>query len=266
MRCWFTGFGLGFALIGYGLVALGLHVELLSHLFAPRAFVWSAVPPGQWLAVEILPLLASLSLFRLKTDPFAFFAALYAALAFSFGVIFSGFSAAGPLMDAGMAVALGAAVFLARAPLMRWTYPALGVTAMLQGVMLALSFLGVWSGHPTLPEAMGSRYATNFDTLAIKRQQGPVLCENLALCYWASKPAEVDVVSFTQAVQKGVRPGRDLTHLFEAHYFSMIQLQNNSALTEPSPLWLPLVRNYYLEHQDRNGLFLIPRTGPILEP
>jgi hypothetical protein len=145
----------------------------------------------------------------------------------------------------------------------RWTHPALGLIALWQGVMLGLSFLGVWGEPITLPDAMSRRYATNFDTLVLKRHPDPVLCESLALCYWASKPAEVDVASFTQAARKGARPGSDLTHLFEAHYFSMIQLAPNSALMDPSPLWLPLVRNYYLEHQDRNGLFLIPRTDPL---
>ena len=258
-----ASFGFFFAAIGYGVVFFTLHVELLSQLFSPRVFAWSAIPPAEWLAVEALPLLASLSLFRLKNDGLAFFAAIYAALGFALGVILSGFGSTGPLIDAGMAVALGAAVFLARGPVTGWTWPALGVTAVLQSLLLVLAFLGVWAQNPSLPEVMGRRYATNFDTLVIKRHRDPVLCETLALCYWASKPAEVDVLSFTQAAQKGARPGSDLTHLFESHYFSMIQLSPDSALMAPSPLWLPLVRNYYLEHQDRNGLFLIPRFEPI---
>jgi hypothetical protein len=258
-----AGFGLAFALIGYGLVFFTLHVELLSYVFSSRSFAWSSVLPGQWLVVEAPPLLASLLLFRLKQDRFAFFAALYAALAFGSGVIFSGFGSPSAWIDADMAVALGSAVFLARAPVTCWTYSALGVTAVLQGAMLALSFLGVWGERPTLPEAMGSRYATNFDTLVIKRHPDPVLCETLALCYWASKPGEADVFNLTQAIRQGARPGTDLTHLFESHYFSMIQLAPGSVLMPPSPLWLPLVRNYYLEHQDRNGMFLIPRFEPF---
>jgi hypothetical protein len=258
-----AGFGFVFAAIGYGLAFFTLHIELLSQLFSPRVFAWSAIPPGQWLVVEALPLLASLSLFRLRKDGFAFFAAVYAALGFGLGVILSGFGAPGPMIDAGMAVALGSAVFLARGPGTGWTYPALGFTAAVQCLMLVLGFLGVWAQAPSLPEVMGRRYATNFDTMVIKRHRDPVLCETLALCYWASKPAEVDVVNLTQAIAQGARTPGDLTHLFESHYFSMIQLQPRSALMEPSPLWLPLVRNYYLEHQDRNGLFLIPRFEPI---
>jgi len=258
-----AGFGLASALLGYGLVFFTLHVELLSTVFSPRVFAWSAALPGQWLGVEALPLLASLSLFCLRADPFSFFAALYAALAFAFGVIFSGFGSPGVWIDADMAVALGAAVFLARAPLTPWTWPVLGFTASLQGALLGLSFLGVWGERPALPEAMGSRYATRFDTLVIRRHPDPVLCESLALCYWASKPGEVDVVGLTQAIRQGARPSTDLTRLFESHYFSMIQLAPDSVLMPPSPLWLPLVRNYYLEHQDRNGMFLIPRFEPI---
>jgi hypothetical protein len=40
----------------------------------------------------------------------------------------------------------------------------------------------------------------------------------------------------------------------------MIQLAPGSVFFPPSPLWGAVVRNYYLEHQDKNGLFLIPRS------
>jgi len=260
---WFAGFVLLFALAGYGLVDSVLHVDLFSHVFSPRVFAWSAAPAGEWLVVGALPLAFSLLLFQIRGERFCFLAGLYAALAFSFGVICSGFGSLGTWIDADMAVALGLAVFLARAPVTRWTYPLLSLTALLEGLMLTLAFVGVWGEHPTLPEAMGSRYAVNFDTLLIKRHPDPVLCETLALCYWASKPAEVDVFNLTQAIRAGARPQSDLTHLFETHYFSMIQIQSNSVLMPPSPLWLSLVRNYYLEHQDRNGIFLIPRFDPL---
>ena len=260
-----AGFTLVFAAIGYGFVYFTLHIELLSQLFAPRVFSWSTIPPAQWLVVEALPLLASLSLFRLKGDGAAFFAATYAALAFGLGVLLSGYGSPAPLVDAGMAVALGGAVFLARAPVTGLTHPALGAVALLQIVMLAVSFLGVWGENPSLPEAMGRRYATNFDTLVLKRHPDPVLCENLALCYWAGQPPQVDVVRLHPG-EPAQAPGRapiSPACWMPEHYFSMIQLAPNSALTEPSPLWLPLVRNYYLEHQDKNGLFLIPRFEPI---
>jgi hypothetical protein len=39
----------------------------------------------------------------------------------------------------------------------------------------------------------------------------------------------------------------------------MIQLQPRSVFSPPSPLWPAILRNYYLEHKDKNGLFLIPR-------
>ena len=43
----------------------------------------------------------------------------------------------------------------------------------------------------------------------------------------------------------------------------MIQLQPRSVFFPPSPLWAAIARNYYLEHQDRNGQFLIPREDVL---
>ncbi len=72
-----AGFGLLFAVIGYAVTALTLHVELLGQLFSPRVFLWSKMTgqPGQWLLVEFLPFAAALALFRRKGDALAFFAA-----------------------------------------------------------------------------------------------------------------------------------------------------------------------------------------------
>jgi hypothetical protein len=70
---------------------------------------------------------------------------------------------------------------------------------------------------------------------------------------------QVDAFGISQAFQRGVRPQSDLTRLLDAHAFSMIQLAPRSLFASPSPLWPAILRNYYLEHQDKNGLFLIPR-------
>ena len=258
-----AGFGLLFAVIGYGVTALALHVELLSQLFSPRVFVWSRLTgqPGQWLLVEGLPFAAALALFRRKTDGYAFFAALYAALAFALAVIFSGGDgvSASQMMDVSMATTLGAALWLHHNQAARWPLPAFGFVAGFQAVMLVLAFLGIWALRPSLPDLMGTRYATGYDTAIIARHKDPVLCETLALCYWAGRVPQVDAFGISQAFQRGVRPQSDLTRLLDAHAFSMIQLAPRSLFASPSPLWPAILRNYYLEHQDKNGLFLIPR-------
>ena len=109
-----AGFGFLFAVTGYAVTARALHVELLGQLFSPRVFLWSKLTgqPGQWLLVEILPFAAALALFRRKGDGAAFFVAVYAALAFVLAVFFSGGDgvSASQMMDASMAVALGAAL------------------------------------------------------------------------------------------------------------------------------------------------------------
>jgi hypothetical protein len=126
--------------------------------------------------------------------------------------------------------------------------------------MLGLSFLGSWAARPSLPELMASRTATRYDIAVLARQKDPVICETLALCYWAGRAPQVDAFGINQAFQRGMRPASDLTRLLDKHAFSMIQLQPRSIFYPPSPLWEAIVRDYYLEHQDRNGMFLIPRS------
>jgi hypothetical protein len=261
-----AGFGVLFAVIGYAVTALTLHVELLHDIFSPRVFLWSKLTgqPGQWLVVEALPFAATLALFRQK-DSFAFFAALYASIGFALAVLFSGGDgvSASQMMDVSMAVAFGAALYLHHRADARWTFLGLGAAALVQGVMLVLAFLGLWASRPALPELMGARYATRYDITLLAGQHDPVLCETLALCYWAGRKPQVDVFGFRQAVARGVRPASDLTALLDRHAFRMIQLQPNSNFAAPSPLWPVVVRNYYLHHQDRNGLFLIPRDRAL---
>jgi len=257
-----AGFGFLFAVLGYVLAALALHVELLGYLFSPRLFLWSKLTgqPGQWLLVEALPLCASLALFW-RHEGLAFFTAVYAALGFALALFFSGGDgvSASQMMDVSMAVALGAALYLHGAAETRWTFPGLGFVLGLQAVMLGLSIFGLWAARPSLPELMSSRTATKYDTALLARHKDPVMCETLALCYWAGRTPQVDAFGVNQAFQRGMRHMSDLTRLLDARAFSMIQLQPRSVFAFPSPLWGALGRNYTLEHQDRNGLFLIPR-------
>ena len=258
-----AGFGLLFAVMGYALTYFILHVELLGQLFSPRVFLWSKITgqPGQWLLVEALPLLASLALLRRRGDAPALFAGLYAALAFVLALFFSGGDgvSASQMMEPAMAVALGAALWLHKNENRRCTFPALGFVAALQAVMLVLSFLGLWAARPSLQELMGSRYATRFDVALIARHKEPVLCETMALCYWAGKTPQMDAFGFTQALKSGKRSPDDFVRLLDAKAYSMIQLQPRSQFALPSPLWNAIIRSYYLEHQDKNGFFLIPR-------
>ncbi len=260
-----AAFGLGFAILGYGLTALVFHTELLGHLFSPRVFLWSKLTgqPGQWLVVMALPFAASLALLKQPDDKnrFGLFAGLYAALAFVLAVIFSGGDgvSASQMMDVSMASALGAALYLQRAENRRFTPAGLGLGALTLGVMLALSFAGLWASRPSLPELMGSRTVTAHDIGLVAQQPGPVLCETLALCYWAGKKPQVDAFGFHQAVLQGRRNPQDLTRFLDARAFSLIQLQPRSVFETSPVVQDAIARNYQLEHQDKNGLFLIPR-------
>jgi len=128
-----------------------LHIELaVAAVFAPGLLPWSAIRRRgkngwRW---EVLPLLASLSLFRLKKDGLAFFAAVYCRAGVRrFGVVLSAFGSTGPMIDAGMAVALELPVFSPADPVTGWHIPPSASPPLLCWV-----FLRVWAQAPSLPE------------------------------------------------------------------------------------------------------------------
>ncbi len=59
---------------------------------------------------------------------------------------------------------------------------------------------------------------------AIATADGPVMCEMLALCYWAGQPFEVDVFNTGQKMKTGVMAETVLTNLIEKQRFAIIQL------------------------------------------
>lgn len=88
---------------------------------------------------------------------------------------------------------------------------------------------------------------------------GRVLCENLALCYWAGKPAEVDFFSLSERTLR--RPGSEdeLLQLVEGHRFGVAQIDDPTHELG-ARFDAAMRRNYVLDHKGRWGSFLVVGT------
>ena len=263
----------GWRLIGLGAVCGAAGFAVFAMLCGP-GFVIQLMDPraylplkGVWMAVQwIVRWLAALGLLwivcRQRPDDEAVrFCAIYVCIAGGIGFVLSGGAGTNwnVLFDASWAVCLGIAVVLdrwRRAEQRGWLMAACLIVpaiAVVAGVRPESRSAGYWL-TPRSAEAADA--ARGIDFLA--HHDGPALCEDLALCFWAGKPVEVDVFNTQQNILRGKVDAADLVRLVEAHYFGAVQM-------EPSPRDLgggasqALRRRYRVDHEDVTGWYLLPR-------
>ncbi|GFE69601.1 glycosyltransferase family 39 protein [Chroococcus sp. FPU101] len=110
----------------------------------------------------------------------------------------------------------------------------------------------------TIPEKTGGLMLTiqelnNRKTMAledinfVKSFDEPIICENLALCYWANKSFTVDVFNLGQKLKtkKSLIDKNELIKNIENHSFSLIQLNVNSNLL-PEDIQSKINENYQI--------------------
>jgi hypothetical protein len=208
-----------------------------------------------------LPLVATLSLWRRRADPHVLLAALYAAIALPLALFFSGGEgvSAGPTFELSMAVALGSAVFLSMRPLPPRLF-AMAVALLL--LEASLSFFGLWSSSPSAFKSFADRREAAAAITEAHDAKGPVLCEMLALCYWAGQPPEVDAFGLGQAFQRHTRDESELITRLDAHAWALIELTPHSSFGFSPAIQAALARDYQLMRTDSQGSFYVPRQRP----
>ncbi|MBT9315264.1 hypothetical protein [Leptothoe spongobia] len=108
----------------------------------------------------------------------------------------------------------------------RFIQPRLGWILVLSlPVILALPYVGLVDEWKIF-EAEKVSAAKVVD--AISKTNGPVMCEMLALCYWADKPFEVDLFNTGQKMKTGAMAQATLIKLIERQYFAVIQLDHSN--------------------------------------
>jgi hypothetical protein len=279
---WFAVAGLAFAAIGLAVTDLVYNTDLVAHLLSPR--LYSArkafILLGKWLTVWLVPLGAiALCLHQRRHDRYVVFCALYAVVAIVVGGFFAGGAGAGTssLFDAVIALALCTAIVLNRWGTQSYR-PALFALICLLPLTagLARNANVVWlSADYWLHPYAAERAATARDIAFLRSRSGPVACEMLSLCYWAGKPAEVDFFNLSQATLKGARTDDALISRINAREFGAIQVlsldnvrETGAAQSVPGGINPPfstrvrdaMERAYRVDHEDENGLFMVPRS------
>jgi hypothetical protein len=244
--------GLRFMLCGIAAVSFGLllfrlayGVSLPAELDSPRlislANLRFAVMHLWWAA---LPLAA---LFTVR-GPWKNFCLMYTGTALMLGLIFSagdGVDANG-FFDLAIACALTLGLTLDRAPALA------ALSAVPLPLFLAFNFS---DNNFFFTRDFAGQSAR--DIAFLKSRPGPALCDQLSLCLWAGKGAEVDVFNVGEEIKTGARGPAPLAGMIAARHFAVLQLQDRAAL---GPLMRAAIEKHYRpDHSDDNGSFLIPR-------
>jgi len=232
-----TGLGLFLFHLSYG-------VNLLALLASPRLLSLANVQLGithLWWAA--LPLVALVML----RGPWKGLCLLYTAAALIFGLGFSAGDGVDTNVFFDLVIACALALGLSS---QSGSMPALAA-------LCALPLFLIFNFHDNnffFTRDFAAQSAR--DIAFLKSRPGPALCDQLSLCLWAGKGAQVDVFNVGEQIKTGARDPAPLAGMIAAHRFAVLQLQDLDALG-PS-VRAAMEKNYRLHHSDDNGNFLIP--------
>ncbi len=258
--------GLAFLLAGLILFRLVYGSSLLVHLVSARSYSFADLRDGleAWLPWSAVPLAGLVVLgVRRRSDRQVRFCALYAVIGIALGAGFLGGAGvdANVMFDADIALALGIALLLDR--LAHEAFAAAAAAACALPLVI-----GAWANaadddwyraaywlHPMRDEARLTRQ----DIAFLAAHRGPALCAMLSFCYWAHKPAMVDVFNVGEELKTGARGDAQLVGTIAAHHFAVIQLDPDAPEPLGGAVSRAIDRHYRLDHADDNGSFYVPR-------
>ena len=231
------------------LIAFQLHFDLslLDQLASPRLWSLSNIlAAGTRLWWILLPLAAATGIWP---DRASLLCGLYGAIALLLGLGFAGGDGvdANVFFDLGIALALTLGLAMDRG---RW--PELAAASALPLIL----FLGITFHDNNFFFTRAFRAQVPGDLAFLKARPGPALCDQLSLCLWAGKGAELDVFNVGEAIKTGARDPKPLTQLIAARHFATLQLNDLDALGPK--VRAAIAAHYRVDHRDDNGAFLIP--------
>ena len=225
-------------------------------LATPRAYSLAVTADAtvRWL-VRMPMFLAALAILvaRRRSDPDVRFCTCYVAAASAIGLAFLGGDGVdwNVMFESNWACCLAAAVALNRLAIKRQ----LAAAFLLLPLVAAAAAL--WRAHvdprASLAWRIDTAAQTAQDIAFLGRQHGRVLCEELALCYWADKPAEVDAFNFQQHVKHGTRSVAELAGRARTD-FEVVQVNEPVTLLDRAVLQA-LSESHAVVRRGVNGAF-----------
>jgi hypothetical protein len=259
----FAACGAAFVLLGLVIFRVAFGIGLLKQLASPRLYSLATLEGSvcSFLIWCGLPLAVMAVLFgQRRGDRYVLFCALYALIAVVIGTGFSGGAGVdlNVWFDAAIALSFSAGLTLDR--LVKGT-PVL-VTAFVLPLLagLTLSYDSEWLEQDFWLHSFAEESdSAHRDIAFLKTQNGPVACETLSLCYWAGNEAEIDVFNLGQAYATGARSENDLIRLIEDRHYAALEFDSLTDFALGSRVRKALASSYRIDHQDENGVFLVPR-------
>lgn len=258
--------GLTMGLCGLVLFRLTFGENLLTVLATARRYSLTALETGlvDWLRVSFILLLATALLWRRRNEPFVRLCLIYAGCGIAVGGYFLGGAGVDPnvLFDADIALTLCAALALC------------GLSAVGRRTLILLLpvpiVLGVVAGDTVPRDAVDWRSpnadiaeVSERDIAFIADRPGPALCALPSFCYWAGKPASVDVFNLGETFATGARTDADLIRRIERKDFSVIQLDSDDAAPLGERVRATMRTHYRIDHADDCGVFYVPKAPHV---
>jgi Dolichyl-phosphate-mannose-protein mannosyltransferase len=257
--------GIVFGLIGLGLFKQEFGFGLLHQLASPRTYALADLRANAatWLGWAFVPLAGAALLFAVaRRDRQAMLCVIYAAIATLAGIYFLGGAGVdfNAMFDADVALGLCAAVLMNRLADRRM------VLAALYAVPFLIGMYGIGTGWLDsdfwLRPAAEARATAAQEIALIRAAKGPAVCEMLSLCFWAGKPAEVDVFNLGQAFQTGARSERGFIRALDARRYALIELEADEPFPFTPAVKDALARSYHAVRSDDERTFYVPNRAP----
>jgi hypothetical protein len=248
----FVLWGIAFTLAGLIGFQLSYGTGLFTQLTSVRLNSFANLGDGAsrlwWAALPVAALLS------LRDGNASLFASLYAGIALALGLLFS----AGDGVDANaffdLAIALSLALGLCGQRSIRPWLAAAAAPPLL--VFLAFTFA---DNNFFFTRDFAVQSAR--DIAFLKSRPGPALCDQLSLCLWAGKAAEMDVFNVGEQILARARDPAPIAALIAGRSFGVLQLQDPGALGPQ--VAAAIAKNYRADHNDDNGFFLVPRERAV---
>jgi hypothetical protein len=115
----------------------------------------------------------------------------------------------------------------------------------------------------TYPDLASSEREVKEDVSYLAARPGPVICENLALCYWAGKELAYDPFAMRQSFATGRRSESEFLETLSQKRYTVIQLEDFSMNRDDTrfsaAFMTALGKSYDLDRRSASGGFFLPK-------